>query len=200
VATDDLHAPLGLETPAARRPIAHSVAAAVLGIATAAVVIGATVWYEPLNRSLPTPTPPQAAAAAATKPEPAVTTPASPRVVSGTALPPQARPQVTGSIQPSGGLDAAPSQDNPLPGPADRVITIIDGRSGARQEVRIPASSDTAKAPDPGLADLTHTIPSVDETPEPPPQPPRAKPSVPQKRAKPGPTLSTNSASQAPLR
>ena len=53
MATDDLHAPLGLKRPAAGRPILYSVAAAALGIATAAVVFGAAAWYEPLTRSQP---------------------------------------------------------------------------------------------------------------------------------------------------
>jgi hypothetical protein len=219
VATDDLHAPLGLGKPAAGRPVVYSVAAAVLGIATAAVVIGAAAWYEPLTRTLPSPAPPQAAtphtpAATVAKPEPAAVVPAQAarRVeVPGTAPPqPPARPlpQVTGSIQPAVGLDAStdPSQDKPpaAPGHADRVITIIDGRSGARQEVRIPAASNAANAPlpDPGFTDLMggRSFPSADEAPELPPQPPRTKPNTPQKRAKPGQTMSTNSASQAPLR
>jgi hypothetical protein len=208
VATDDLHAPLGLERPAAGRPIVYSVVAAVLGIATAAVVIGAATWYEPLTRSLPTPAPPQAATPAVAKPEPTVavvSAPAMPHVVPvpGAASPSRALPQVTGALPPTGSLDEAPPRDQPAaPASTDRIITIIDGRSGARQEVRIPATSDAGNAPlpDPGLTDLMHAFPDTDEAPEPLPQPPRAKPSPPQKRvAKPG-TVSTNSASQAPLR
>jgi hypothetical protein len=216
VATDDLHAPLGLEKPAAAgRSIVYSVAAAALGIAAAAIVIGAAAWYESLAHSLPTPAPATAATPAAVKPEPAVVVGGSamPRgYTSGTTQPPsqpmpqgglqgmpQIMPRFTGSIPAAG----APPQDQPAaPGGTDRIITIIDGRSGARQEVRIPATSDAADAPppDPGLADLTRTAPSADEGAEPPPQPSRAKPNAPQKRAKPGQTMSTNSASQAPLR
>ena len=204
MATDDLHAPLGLEKPAAGRPIVYSVAAAVLGIATAAVVIGAAAWYEPLTRSLPMPAPPQAATTPAViKPEPAVVVggPATPRVQVPAQPPSRPLPQVTGAIPPAGALDGGKTQDQPAaPGSTDRIITIIDGRSGARQEVRIPAGSDAATAPlrDPGFADLMRTVPDADDTPEPPPQPSRAKPGAPQKRAK--PTVSTNSASQAPLR
>jgi hypothetical protein len=207
VATDDLHAPLGLERPAAGRPIFYSVAAAVLGIAAAAVVIGAAAWYEPHTSSRPAP--PQAATPAAAptvvKPEPPVVAGATPRVVQvpGTAVLPRPLPQITGAIQPAGVPDGAKEQ----PPGADRIITIIDGRSGARQEVRIPATSDTANAPppDPGLADLMHNVPDADDAPEPEPQhqlqPSRPKPGAPQKRAaKPGPSMSTNSASQAPLR
>jgi hypothetical protein len=113
---------------------------------------------------------------------------------------PQAIPQITGAIPP------ASSHDQPdAPGSTDRIITIIDGRSGARQEIRIPAASDAANAPlpdpglAPGLADPMRAVPS-DEASEPPPQPSRAKPNAAQKRAKPGPALSTNSAPQAPLR
>jgi hypothetical protein len=213
VATDDLHAPLGLEKPAAAgRPIVYSLAAAMLGIAAAAIVIGAAAWYQPLTHSLPTPTPSMpvpatAATPAVVKPEPAV-------VVGGSAIPrgytpgttqppsqggPQGMPRFTGSIPAAG----APTQDQPAAaGGTDRIITIIDGRSGARQEVRIPTTSDAADAPppDPGLADLMRGAPSVDEASEPPPQPSRAKPNAPQKRAKPGQTTSTNSASQTPLR
>jgi hypothetical protein len=185
------------------------VAAAVLGVATAAVVIGATVWYEPLSRSLPTPAPLQAATPVTAKPEPAVAVaPVTPRVLPGTAVPPQARPQVTGSIPSAVGFDGKafePPPDNPpaAPGRAERVITIIDGRSGARHEVRIPATSDAATAPlpDPGLSGLLRggDVLGTDETPEPLPQPPAANPRAPQKRAA-KPAMSTNSVSQAPLR
>jgi hypothetical protein len=179
------------------------VAAAVLGIAAAAVVIGAAAWYEPLTHSLPTPAP-SAAAPAVVKPEPVVVSaPAAPRAYGpGAAQPPsrplpQFVPQITGGIPPAG----ASPQDQPDPGSTDRVITIIDGRSGARQEVRIPAGSDAANAPlpDPGLADLMRNVPNIDDAPEPPPQPSRAKPIAPQKRAA-KPSVSTNSAPQAPLR
>jgi hypothetical protein len=204
VASNDLHAPLGLKKPAADRPIAYSVAAAVLGIAAAAIVIGAAVW----TRSLPTPTPSTTTMPAVVEPAAAANDPATPRVYAPGAAQSPSRPlpqpshQVTGSIPP-----AAATPEPAAPASTDRIITIIDGRSGARQEVRIPATSDTADPPlpDPGLADLMRTAPSADETAEPSPQPPsqlsRAKPNAPQKRAaKPGAAMSTNSAPQAPLR
>ena len=84
--------------------------------------------------------------------------------------------------------------------------------AGARQEVRTPATSEGADTPlpDPGLADPLRggTVLGADDAPEslaspPLALPPRAKPGPPpQKRtaAKPGQTLSTNSATQAPLR
>jgi hypothetical protein len=197
VATDDLHAPLGLKKPAVGRPIAYLVAAAA-GIAAAAVVIGAAAWYAPHTRSLPT----TAATPAVVMPEPSVVVdgPATPRINAPGAPQPPSRPlpQVTGSIPAAG---AAPQPA--APGSTDRIITIIDGRSGARQEVRIPATSDTADPPlpDPGLADLMRTAPSADEAPEASPQPSRAKPNAAQKRApKPGASMSTNSAPQAPAR
>jgi hypothetical protein len=199
VATDDLHAPLGLKRPAAGRPILYSVAAAVLGIAAAAVVIGAAAWYEPLTRSQSAAA--QAAAPAVVKPEPPVVVGATPRVVQvpGTAALP-GRPQITGAIAPAGTLDG--TKDQPAAPGADRIITIIDGRSGARQEVRIPATSDAATAPpsDPGFADLMRNVPDADDAPEPQSQASR-KPGAPQKRpAKPAQSMSTNSAPQAPLR
>jgi len=121
------------------------------------VVIGAAAWYEPLGRRLPTSTPPQVAAPTLAKPEVAASAPALPRVqVIGTAAS-RPLPQVTGAISPAGALDGGKAQDQPAaPGSADRIITIIDGRSGARQEVRIPATSDAANAPlpDPGFGDL----------------------------------------------
>jgi hypothetical protein len=206
VATDDLHAPLGLERPAAGRPILYSVAAAALGIAAAAIVIGAAAWYEPLTHSQPAP---QAATPAVLRPEPPVVAGGTPRVVQvpGTAaLPARPLPQITGTIARAGALDGAKAQPAAPPG-TDRIITIIDGRSGARQEVRIPATSDAANAPppDPGLADLMRNVPDVDDAPEPPPQPQsqlsRPKPSAPQKRpAKPGQSILMNSGPQAPLR
>jgi hypothetical protein len=210
VATDDLHAPLGLQRPAAGRPILYSVAAAALGIAAAAIAIGAAAWYEPLTRSQPGPS--QAATPAVA---PAVVRPGAPVVVGGTprvvqvpgtaALPARPLPQITGAIAPAGALDGA--KDQPAAPGADRIITIIDGRSGARQEVRIPATSDAANAPppDPGLADLMRNVPDADDAPEPPlqpqSQPSRPKPSAPQKRpAKPGQSMLMNSGPQAPLR
>jgi hypothetical protein len=202
VATDDLHAPLGLERPTKGRPIVYSVAAAVLGIATAAVVIGAAIWFEPLGHSLPMPAPPQAATPAVV-----VGAPAPPRVeVSRTAVPSaQPLPQITGAIPPAGTPDGA--NQPAAPGGTDRIITIIDGRSGARQEVRIPATSDTANppSPDPGFADLMRNVPDADDAPEPEPQrqsqPSRPKSTAPQKRAtKPGAILPMSSAPQAPLR
>jgi hypothetical protein len=199
VATDDLHAPLGLKKPTADRPIVYSVAAAVLGIAAAAA-IGATAWYAPLTRSLPTAAPATAATPAGLKPEAAVVAPGTGQSPSGP--PPRSLPQVTGSIPPAG-----TASQPAAPGSTDRIITIIDGTSGARREVRIPATSDTADPPlaDPGLVDLMPNAPSADEAPEAspqrPPQPSHAKPNAPQKRAaKPGPSASTNSASQAPVR
>jgi hypothetical protein len=201
VATDDLHAPLGLERPAKGRPIVYSVAAAMLGIATAAVVIGAAAWYEPLTtHNLPMPTPPQAAMPDVVKPEP-LAAGGAPRVEMSTTAPTRSPPQITGAIAPAGAPDA--SMDPPAAPGTNRIITIIDGRSGARQEVRIPATSDAAPAPppDPGLADMMRNVPDAEDTPEPVPQPTRAKPTAPQKRAaKPGPSMSTNSAPQAPLR
>ena len=212
MATDDLHAPLGLKRPTAGRPLLYSVAAAALGIATAAVVFGAAAWYEPLTHGQPAP--PKGATSADTplmvKPEPPSSASASaiPRVVPvpGTAAPlPRPLPQITGAISPAGALDGA--KDQPAAPRAERIITIIDGRSGARQEVRIPATSDATSAPppDPGLADLMRNVPDADEAAEPESQhqsqPSRPKPSAPQKRAaKPGQNVSTNSASQAPLR
>ncbi len=170
MATDDLHAPLGLKRPAAGRPLLYSVAAAALGIATAAVVFGAAAWYEPLTHGQPAP--PKGATSADTplmvKPEPPSSASASaiPRVVPvpGTAAPlPRPLPQITGAISPAGALDGA--KDQPAAPRAERIITIIDGRSGARQEVRIPATSDATSAPppDPGLADLMRNVPDADE-------------------------------------
>jgi hypothetical protein len=100
--------------------------------------------------------------------------------------------------------DDSKAPEPAAPASTDRIITIIDGRSGARQEVRIPATSGTPTAPssDAGLADLLRggtVLGADDDVPEPlSPPPPHAKPSAPQKRAK--PTVSTNSAAQAPLR
>jgi hypothetical protein len=208
VATDDLHAPLGLQRPAAGRPIVYAVAAAALGIATAAVVIGAAAWYDPLSRSLPTPAPPQtvspqAAAPVVVKPDAAVVVSAPPRAQVPAVAPPASRPQVTGAIPPATAADDGKAPEPAAPASTDRIITIIDGRSGARQEVRIPATSatPTAPPPDPGVDDLLRggtVLGADDDVPEPLTPPPHAKPSAPQKRAK--PAMSTNSASQAPLR
>ena len=213
MATDDLHAPLGLGKPAAGRPIVHSVAAAVLGIATAAVVIGAGRL---VRTARPQPAEPRRNLDAAgrdplARPEPAMaaSAPAHP-VSSPAASRHRISPQVTGAIPPAGGLDGKASSP---PGQAGRA-----GQRRAhhhhhrRQERRPPGGADSrdlrvqqiAPLPDPGFSILMRgdTVLGADDAPEPLPAPPRAKPSAPQKRAatKPGPTLSTNSASQAPLR
>jgi hypothetical protein len=84
-----------------------------------------------------------------------------------------------GSSKPARDAQKAPlPQEKPAPGatgpagPAEQVVTIIDGKSGARQEVRIPASAETAGAggaagagggsggsADPALIELTRNGP-----------------------------------------
>jgi polysaccharide deacetylase 2 family uncharacterized protein YibQ len=159
VATDDLYAPLGRNRQAARagwRPLPCPAAAALLGMALATLAIWLAAGRDPLGG------------------EPIAVVKADLRPVEAAARlrpsqPDLAPPESTGAINPAEELvpfkaadrtqEKAPDQ---FPGRGEQVITIIDGTSGMRREVRIPAPSgpapsDPAASPTPGpqLAEMT---------------------------------------------
>jgi polysaccharide deacetylase 2 family uncharacterized protein YibQ len=147
VATDDLNAPLGLEAKPARgrRSVIYSVTAGVLGAVIAVAVIWVVAAHDPLNGR---PTAAKAGLEGAGIDHSARLRPSETDFAA-----PQLSPQVTGSLQ---GEDNAPrvqaraAEAPPEPTPAaenERIITIIDGSSGARREIRIPAPPPVAAVP-----------------------------------------------------
>ena len=161
MATDDLYAPLGLtKKPArARLPLlVYPVAAGLLGIALAAFVIWVVVGYNPLGGK------PVAVAKA---------DPSAEGTDHAVKLRPSdsdaAAPDSTGAISPAEEIARveAPERtkekapDQAAAGRGEQIVTIIDGRSGARQEVKIPTPAEPATAPgaDTDLIEMTRDGP-----------------------------------------
>jgi uncharacterized protein len=144
VATYDLYAPLGLDKKPARArlsPVAYSVTAGLLGVAFATFVIWIVVGHDPFGGE------PMALAKTnvrAAEPDQAARLPMS--------EPDAASPESTGTISPAEeiarlkALERAKAKSaDRAAGRAEQIVTIIDGRSGARQEVRIPAPAEPAE-------------------------------------------------------
>jgi polysaccharide deacetylase 2 family uncharacterized protein YibQ len=143
VATDDLYAPLGLNNkpaPARRSPVVYALLAGLFGLGLATSVICMVLGYNPFGAALPV--------VVARSDRPAAADGQTVRLSpSGDDA---ALPQVTGAISPAGEIaelkaqerarEAAP--DQAAAGRGERIITIIDGSSGARREVRIPAAPE----------------------------------------------------------
>jgi uncharacterized protein len=132
---DDLTAPLG-QQPAKRRrklPLAvPQVIAAALAIFLAVFVVWAIVGDDPFGG------------------EPTVSVPIDPHGLTATKKPDAtAAPEAATAAQSPGRFDnpatdqvvAPPAGENGVP-PSTRTITIIDGKTGARQEVVIPAAGN----------------------------------------------------------
>ncbi len=189
MATDDLYAPLGLGSKPARsrRSIIYSIAGGLLGVTFAVAVIWALAGHDPLGG--------RPAAAARSGPVGTDVGAIAQLRPSATDLAP---PQVTGALR---HVDSAPSaqahdaETPPEPAPPaanERIITIIDGSSGARREIRIPAPAPAIAAPahapalDSRLVQMTHDGPipriATDGTrvAQAFAQPMRAKPTAPQ--------------------
>ncbi len=190
MATDDLYAPLGLDKKAARArlsPLVYSVAAGLLGVALATFVIWVLFGHDPFGG------------------EPMAVAKTNVRVVEpGQAArlrlsePDAASPESTGAIGPAEEIAQLKSLERAKEktpdqgaGRAEQIVTIIDGRSGARQEVRIPAPVEPAEPANvPGidsqLAEMTRDgpIPKVGangmRVAQAYAQPSRAKPNGPQ--------------------
>jgi uncharacterized protein len=143
---DDLNAPLGLDKKQAPRripPIALPVAAGCLGLLLGVFVIGSLVGNDPLGGE------PMVAVSAGLSPDgpmekkPPVVPKAEGSAPMRAAISPAADPtkppaREAGAEKP----DEKPAEKTS--GRGEQVVTIIDGKSGARQEVRIPASTDPA--------------------------------------------------------
>ncbi len=143
MATDDLYAPLGLDKKPARArlsPVAYSVTAGLLGVALATFVIWIVVGHDPFGGE------PMALAKTSVRA-------AEPDQSARLRMEPDAAsPESTGTISPAEeiaelkALERAKAKSpDQAAGRAEQIVTIIDGRSGARQEVRIPAPAEPAE-------------------------------------------------------
>jgi polysaccharide deacetylase 2 family uncharacterized protein YibQ len=140
VATDDLFAPLGLDKKPARTrltPSVYPVAAGLLGLALATFAVWVMVGHDPFGGEPMTVA--KANLGAAGTPgalRPSETVP----------------PEITGAIGPAEEIARLKAQerakekalDQAAAGRGEQIVTIIDGRNGARQEVKIPAPAETA--------------------------------------------------------
>jgi uncharacterized protein len=148
---DELSAPLG-QTPRKRRrkfpvPIPHVIAGA-LALFLGIFVLWAIAGDDPFGGE-PTATAPVdlRALTAAKKPE----TPAAPETTGNPQGPPRNDGPALGSAAPEKNAPASapanlPASLPPSPPPNTKTITIIDGRTGARQEVVIPDPAGAAAA------------------------------------------------------
>jgi uncharacterized protein len=142
VATDDLFAPLGQDKKPARArltPSVYPVAAGLLGLALATFVVWVMVGHDPFGGE------PMAVAKANL---------GAAGTGNADALRPSetAPPEITGAISPAAEIAQLKAQerakekalDQAAAGRGEQIVTIIDGRNGARQEVKIPAPLETA--------------------------------------------------------
>jgi uncharacterized protein len=143
VATDDLYAPLGLNNKPARArrsPVIYALIAGLFGLGLVTSVVCVVVGYNPFGPALPV-----------------VAKPDRPAVAGGQTIklrPTEddaASPRVTGAIGPAEEIAGLKPQerareqalDQPAAGRGERIITIIDGSSGARREIKIPAAPES---------------------------------------------------------
>jgi hypothetical protein len=168
VATDDLNTPLGLNRPPARFRVSRLAMPLVAGF-LGAILVTFLGWG--LFGNDPFGGEPMAVVSAGTRPDGAATRkpPAAPNaepesdpgpnVPAPASAPALAREAGQKSPTPP---EKPPGSARPA-GPAEQVVTIIDGKSGARQEVRIPASTEGGAAggsgADPQLIEMTRNGP-----------------------------------------
>jgi uncharacterized protein len=140
VATDDLFAPLGLDKkPARAAPSVYPVAAGLLGLALATFAVWVTVGHDPFGGE------PIAIVKANLGSDTGNTVALRPSETDATAS------EITGAISPAEEIAQLKAQerakekamDQAAAGRGEQIVTIIDGRSGARQEVKIPAPVET---------------------------------------------------------
>jgi uncharacterized protein len=138
VATDDLFAPLGLDKKPARPRLTPSVyppAAGLLGLALATFVVWVMVAHDPFGGE------PIAVVKANLGSETGNAVALRPSETDATA------PEITGAISAAAEIAQLKAQerarekalDQAAAGRGEQIVTIIDGTSGARQEVKIPA-------------------------------------------------------------
>jgi polysaccharide deacetylase 2 family uncharacterized protein YibQ len=165
VATDDLYSPLGLSKKPARfrlPPVVLAVAAGVLGIGFGILAIWVMARNDPFGGE------PMAVAKADLGAVEAGVA-AKLRPSQPDAAPDAAAPENTGTISPAEEIAQLKKrekagediQDRATAGRGEQIVTIIDGRSGARQEVKIPAPIELGIAPafDGGIVEMTRDGP-----------------------------------------
>jgi len=161
VATDDLYSPLGLGKKPARfrlPPVVLRVAAGALGIGLATFAIWVMVRNDPFGGE-----PMAVAKADLGVADAGVAAKLRPSQPDGAA------PENTGTISPAEEIAQLEKreqageaiQDRAAAGRGEQIVTIIDGRSGARQEVKIPAPTGLGIAPalDGGIVEMTRDGP-----------------------------------------
>ena len=144
MATDDLNAPLGLRKKQAQSrlpPYAAPVAAGLLGVVLVTFAMWALFNNDPLGGEPMATIKIDLTADAGPPPE------RKPLVATKAENPPPARP----AVPPPGEARPKPRDQTPekaengpqeMAGRKEQIVTIIDGKSGARQEVRIPSSTE----------------------------------------------------------
>jgi uncharacterized protein len=136
---DDLSTPLGQRPASPRRELPISVpkvVAAALALFLGAFVAWAIISDDPFGG------------------EPRVAVPIDQRGLAAANKPEAAAPQstlpapATAGRTPANTTDAAPDvqQRRPVPPPGTKTVTIIDGKTGARQEILIPSSENEGPA------------------------------------------------------
>jgi uncharacterized protein len=161
VATDDLYSPLGLSKKPARLrvpPVVLAVAAGALGIGFGTFAIWVMVRNDPFGGE-----PMAVAKADLGTAEAGVAAKLRP------SQPDAAAPENTGTISPAEEIAQLKKreqagedlQDRATAGRGEQIVTIIDGRSGARQEVKIPAPTELGITPalDGGIVEMTRDGP-----------------------------------------
>jgi hypothetical protein len=159
VATDDLFAPLGLDKKPARARLPSfllPVTAGVLGIALATFVTWVMVGHDPLGgEPIAVAKVNPGAAARTVELRPSETDPTP--------------PEITGAITTAEEIAQLKAQERAkekalhqaATSRGEQIVTIIDGRSGARQEVKIPGPVETTISPgiDTALVEITRDGP-----------------------------------------
>jgi hypothetical protein len=161
VATDDLNAPLGLKkkrTQFKLPPYSKPIAAVVLGLLIATFAVWALVNNDPLGGEPMATIKVDLTADAGPAPErkpiavPKAESPAPQRTPPESAAAPRPHEQ-----------SPAKSENAPAEkagGKGEQIVTIIDGKSGARQEVKIPSSTEpSAPVTDSQLVEMTRNGP-----------------------------------------
>jgi uncharacterized protein len=158
VATDDLNAPLGLDRKPARfrlRPLAMPLAAGLLGAVLATFLVWGLIGNDPFGGE------PMAVVDTGLIADGAAEKVASVPKAEGAGRN-AAEPEI--NSRPNASIPGPPAATSDKPtekaaGPADQIVTIIDGKSGARQEVRIPPSAATSSDADTQLSEMTRNGP-----------------------------------------
>jgi uncharacterized protein len=161
VATDDLYSPLGLSKKPARfrlPPVVLAAAAGALGIGFGTLAIWVMVRSDPFGGE-----PMAVAKADLGAAEAGVAAKLRP------SQPDTAAPENTGTISPAEEVAQLEKreqtgediQDRAIAGRGERIVTIIDGRSGARQDVKISSPTEPRFAPalDGGIVEMTRDGP-----------------------------------------